>query len=84
MIDPFQRDVDALIAKFAELLTGDDSPATIEKVKLWSVYNHMHKTMPALTAHWGKEHPAARGEIRKLFEEIKSMNEALRDKQKPE
>ncbi|GAA3408733.1 YusU family protein [Paenibacillus hodogayensis] len=74
----FDREFDALVDKFAELLTGQSTPGTVEKVKKWAIYNHIHKTMPALASHWNQSHPEAKQEIRKLFEEIKSMNEAVR------
>lgn len=75
----FKNDFEALIEKFAELLTGETSPELEEKVKYWSMYNHIHKTMPALATHWNQEHPEAKAEVRKLFEEIKELNTAHRE-----
>ncbi|MCE5170134.1 YusU family protein [Paenibacillus profundus] len=69
---------DALIVKYAELLTGHSDEATVEKVKLWALYNHMHKTMPNLTRHWNDSHPEGKAAVRSLFEEMKQMNEAHR------
>ncbi|KIL35612.1 hypothetical protein SD70_32090 [Gordoniibacillus kamchatkensis] len=74
----FTNDFDALVAKLAELTTGDASPEMMEKIKIWAIYNHIHKTMPALASHWGQSHPAARAEVRKLFEEVRDKNRALR------
>ncbi|TNJ66934.1 DUF2573 family protein [Paenibacillus hemerocallicola] len=74
----FDREFEALVEKFAELLTGKTNQETVEKVKKWAIYNHIHKSMPALASHWNQSHPEAKQEIRKLFEEIKSLNEAQR------
>jgi hypothetical protein len=74
----FDREFEALVEKFAELLTGKANPETVEKVKKWAIYNHIHKSMPALASHWNQSHPEAKQEIRRLFEEIKGLNEALR------
>ncbi|RKN85195.1 YusU family protein [Paenibacillus ginsengarvi] len=77
----FDRDFEALVQKFAELLTGQTTPETVEQVKKWAIYNHIHKTMPALASHWNQTHPEAKQEVRKLFEEIKALNEAHRAQQ---
>ncbi|MDF2716678.1 MAG: hypothetical protein K0R28_3603 [Paenibacillus sp.] len=74
----FDREFEALVEKFAELVTGKTDRETVEKVKKWAIYNHIHKSMPALASHWNQSHPEAKREIRKLFEEIKSLNEAQR------
>lgn len=74
----FDREFEALVDKFTELLTGQTDRATVEKVKKWALYNHIHKSMPALASHWNQSHPEAKREIRKLFEDIKSLNEAQR------
>ncbi|MEF3306980.1 YusU family protein [Paenibacillus sp. GYB003] len=74
----FDREFEALVEKFAELLIGKSSPDAIEKVKKWAIYNHIHKTMPALASHWNQSHPEAKREVRKLFEDIKAWNEAHR------
>ncbi|MCZ8517139.1 DUF2573 family protein [Paenibacillus filicis] len=78
----FQTEFDALVEKFAELLTGDASPETIEKIKLWSVYNHIHKTMPALASHWNQNHPESKADIRRLFEEVRDLNQKLKAENK--
>ncbi len=80
----FEAQFESLLEKMAELLTGDSSPEMVEKVKVWAIYNHIHKTMPALTGHWNQDHPEGKAELRAIFEEIKSLNQALqasKDKQ---
>ncbi len=76
------QQVEALIETFAERLTGKSDPETVEKIKLWSIYSHIHKTMPPLTAHWTQEHPEAKTDMRQLFEEIKEWNEQFRAQNK--
>lgn len=78
MDSQFQSEFGALVEKFAELLTGDTSPETMEKIKIWSIYNHIHKTMPALASHWNQNHPESKAEIRKLFEEVRDLNQKLK------
>jgi hypothetical protein len=75
----FNHEFDSLVEKFSELLAGEASPELVEKVKIWSMYNHIHKTMPALTKHWNQEHPEAKADIRSLFEEIRDLNRAHRE-----
>lgn len=74
----FQEQFEGLIETFAELLTEDQSADMLEKIKIWCIYSHMHKTMPHLTAHWTKQHPEGKQAIRAIFEEIKQKNEAKR------
>jgi hypothetical protein len=74
----FGQEFDSLLEKYAELLVGEANPLTIEKVKRWAIYSHIHKTMPNLTSHWSQTHPEARAEVRKLFEEIRDLNQAHR------
>ncbi|UUZ89693.1 YusU family protein [Paenibacillus sp. P25] len=78
MDSQFQSEFGALVEKFAEPLTGDTSPETMEKIKIWSIYNHIHKTMPALASHWNQNHPESKAEIRKLFEEVRDLNQKLK------
>ncbi|ALS23425.1 MULTISPECIES: DUF2573 family protein [Paenibacillus] len=75
----FTEEFDGLVEKFSELVTGDASPEMVEKIKVWSIYNHIHKTMPALTSHWNQLHPEGKAEIRKLFEEVRSLHLKLKD-----
>ncbi|MDF2720515.1 MAG: hypothetical protein K0Q59_190 [Paenibacillus sp.] len=74
----FDQAFESLVQTFAERLTGKSDAQTVEKVKQWAIYNHIHKSMPALASHWNQTHPEAKAEVRKLFEEIKSMHEAHR------
>ncbi len=80
----FQHEFDALIEKFAELLVGKTDPETIEKIKIWALFNHMHKAMPNLTSHWNQTHPESKADIRQLFEDIRDMNTAHKQQQKPQ
>lgn len=84
MYSEFERDFQALLEKTAELLTGDSSSEMTAKVMKWAMYNHIHKAMPAMTNHWNQAHPEGKAEIRLIFEEIRDLNQALKDKQKPE
>jgi hypothetical protein len=83
MYTDFERDFHALLEKSAELLTGESSPEMTEKVKIWAIYQHFHKAMPALTSHWNQVHPEGKAEIRRIFEEIRDLNQALKAKQTP-
>jgi hypothetical protein len=74
----FDTQFHALVEKLAELVTGDTSQDMIEKIKVWAIYNHIHKSMPALASHWSQTHPEARAAIRTLFEEIRDKNQALK------
>ena len=67
---------ESLIAAYAGMLVGDDSPETVEQVKMWAIYSHMHKTMPAMIKHWNASHPEGKEAVRELFQHIKSLNEA--------
>ncbi|UHA74547.1 DUF2573 family protein [Paenibacillus sp. 481] len=82
MKEAWQPSFDALVEKYAELLTGQANQETVDNVKMWALYNHMHKTMPNLTRHWNETHPEGKAAVRALFEEIKQMNEAHQNTQK--
>ncbi|TBL81822.1 DUF2573 family protein [Paenibacillus thalictri] len=79
-----EQPFEALVEKFAELLTGDASPEMVEKIKIWAIYNHIHKTMPALASHWNQNHPQGKAEIRQLFEEVRDLNIKLKARSKQE
>jgi hypothetical protein len=83
MNSDFDQQFEALVEKMAELLTGDSSPEMTEKVKIWAIYNHIHKTMPALSSHWSQNHPESRADIRRVFEEIRDLNQALKKSAEP-
>ncbi|OAS18457.1 DUF2573 family protein [Paenibacillus oryzisoli] len=72
----FENDFNTLVAKTAELITGDTSPEMIEKIKIWAFFNHVHKALPALASHWNQSHPEGKAEMRKIFEEIRDLNQA--------
>ncbi len=76
MNSSFRQQFDSLVEKYAELLTGQTSPDIVEKVKIWAIYNQIHNTMPALANHWNQSHPEAKAEMRRLFEEIRDLNNA--------
>lgn len=74
--DPsLRQSFDALLETYADRLVGDTSEETIEKVKLWALYNQIYKTMPALANHWNALHPEGKGAVRELFEDIKALNQ---------
>lgn len=81
MDQPFMKQFDELFEKYAELLIGEASSEQLEKLKVWALYNHMHKTMPNLTQHWNATHPEEKAAVRTLFEEVKQWNEQHRTKQ---
>ncbi|GIP41263.1 hypothetical protein J31TS4_45430 [Paenibacillus sp. J31TS4] len=76
----FDEQFQGLLEKYCELITGSNDPEMIEKIKIWSIYNHIHKSMPALTSHWNQSHPDSKADIRKLFEEVRDLNQKLTNK----
>lgn len=70
-------ELDGLLYKFTELLTGEATEERMEMVKVWCLYNHMLKVMPPLVKHWTTEpqHQEAKRKIREIFEEIQRLNE---------
>lgn len=44
------------------------------------IFNHVHKSLPALTSHWNQTHPESKAEVRRIFEEIRDLNQALQAK----
>lgn len=75
--DPEVREsFDALLEAYAEMLVGDKSADTVELVKCWALYSHIHKTMPAMASHWTASHPEGKQAVRELFERIKALNQA--------
>ncbi|MFD0695085.1 DUF2573 family protein [Paenibacillus sp. GCM10027628] len=77
----FEKEFEALLEKTAELITGDTSPEMIEKIKIWAIYNHIHKSLPALASHWNQTHPIGKAEVRRIFEEVRDLNQALKSNQ---
>lgn len=78
MEKPFAQQFEALLEKYSELLVGDTTDATKEKVKAWALYTHIGKTMPALIQHWSALYPEAREEMKQIISEIKQLNEQHR------
>jgi hypothetical protein len=75
----FAEQFEALLEKYSELLVGESSEETKEKVKAWALYTHIAKTMPALAKHWNELYPDAKGEMREMINEIKLLNEQFRE-----
>lgn len=74
----FVDQFEALLEKYSELLVGECSDETKEKVKAWALYSHIAKSMPALINHWSALYPEAREEMKQMINEIKVMNEQHR------
>lgn len=70
-------ELEDLVHKFTELLTGAATPERVEMVKVWCLYTTMAKAMPPLIQHWGSEpeHLEARNQIREIIEQIKQWNQ---------
>lgn len=70
-------ELEGLLYKYTELLTGEATPERVEMVKTWILYTHMAKTMPPLVQHWASEpaHAEARDQIRGMIEQIKQWNQ---------
>lgn len=81
MDEKFQGQVDGLIEKYTELLLGEASEDLIEKVKVWALYTHIAKSMPALAKHWNETYPEAKVEMMKAIGGIKALNEQHRAQQ---
>lgn len=71
----FAEQFEALIEKYSDLLVGESSEETKEKVKTWALYTHIAKSMPALAKHWNELYPEARQEMKEMIHEIKLLNE---------
>jgi hypothetical protein len=74
----FVRQFEALLDKYSELLVGEATDITKEKVKVWALYTHIAKSMPALAKHWNGLYPDAKEEMMQIINEIKLMNEQTR------
>ncbi|MEH7109207.1 DUF2573 family protein [Bacillus sp. JJ1764] len=74
----FAQQFEALLEKYSELLVGEATEATKEKVKAWAMYSHIAKSMPALINHWSSLYPEARTEMKQIINEIKELNEQHR------
>ncbi|TDL73909.1 DUF2573 family protein [Rhodococcus qingshengii] len=74
----FAEQFEALLEKYSELLVGESSEQTKEKVKIWALYTHIAKSMPALAKHWNELYPEAKEEMIEMINEIKLLNEQYR------
>lgn len=74
----FAEQFEALLEKYSELLVGESSEQTKEKVKIWALYTHIAKSMPALAKHWNELYPEAKQEMKEIISEIKILNEKHR------
>jgi hypothetical protein len=74
----FAEQFEALLEKYSELLVGESSEKTKEKVKTWALYTHMAKSMPALAKQWNELYPEAKQEMKEIINEIKLLNEQHR------
>jgi len=78
----FTAQFEALLDKYSELLVGESSEDTKEKVKAWALYTHIAKSMPALAKHWNGMYPDAKEEMKRIINEIKELNEQHRNTKK--
>lgn len=74
----FENGFKQFVAKYAELLTGDSSSEVLEKVQIYALYSHIHKTMPALAKHWLSDNPEAKAKIKQVFEDIQKLNQEIK------
>lgn len=78
MENVFVQQLEALLEKYSELLVGESSEETKEKVKAWALYTHIAKSMPSLAKHWNELYPEAKDEMKVIINEIKQLNEQHR------
>jgi hypothetical protein len=76
----FEQQFDALIEKYAELLVGETNDGIKAKLRIWGLYTHIAKSMPALAKHWNGLYPEAKDEMKQIIDEIKLLNEQHRKK----
>lgn len=74
----FAEQFEALLEKYSELLVGDSNEELTEKVKVWALYTHIAKSMPALAKHWNMLYPDGKEEMKQIINEIKQLNEQYR------
>jgi len=78
----FVKQFEALLEKYSELMVGESTEEIKEKVKMWALYSHIAKSMPALAKHWNGLYPDAKEEMKQIINEIKQMNEEHRNSAK--
>jgi hypothetical protein len=69
-------ELDGLLYKFTELLTGEADEQRVEMIKAWAIYSHLLKVMPPVVQHWTVEHPEGKLGMRSIFEQIQEWNQA--------
>ena len=74
----FVKQFEALLEKYSDLMVGESTEELKEKVKMWALYSHIAKSMPALAKHWNGLYPDAKEEMKQIINEIKVMNEQHR------
>ena len=72
----------AMVDKYTELLIGEKSEETVEKVQQWILYNHIAKQMPELARHWNSLYPEGKKEMQKVVLEILKRNKELKANEK--
>jgi hypothetical protein len=60
MDETFLGQFESLMDKYTELLLGQTNEELKEKVKVWALYSHVAKSMPALAKHWNALYPEAK------------------------
>jgi hypothetical protein len=80
----FLEQFDGLLEKYTELLLGKSGPELKEKVKVWALYSHIAKSMPALGKHWNELYPEAKEQVKEIIAEIKRLNEEERARTRKE
>jgi hypothetical protein len=78
MDETFRGQFEALMDKYTELLLGQTNEELKEKVKVWALYSHVAKSMPALAKHWNELYPEAKEQMKRLIAEIKQLNDEVR------
>lgn len=78
MSQDFDHKFQALLDKYAELLTGESDQQTVDQVTKWALYTHIAKTMPPLAKHWNQQYPDAKEEMKNTSVRIKQKNEEIR------
>jgi hypothetical protein len=76
MDETFFGQFEALMDKYTELLLGQTNEEL--KKKVWALYSHVAKSMPALSKHWNEFYPEAKEQMKQLIAEIKQLNEEAR------
>ncbi len=78
MNQTFLEQFEALLEKYTELLLGKSDAELKEKVKVWALYSHVAKSMPALAKHWNERYPEVKEQMKQLIAEIKQLNDEER------